>query len=403
MVEHLRADHAYALYIHIPFCRRKCAYCAFYSVSSDSNTESLQKAFVERLIEELHLVTDTVRRPFSTIYLGGGDPGMLSLQQVARILQVTQRHGLADECTMEINPGSIRKEHEQLFDLGLNRLSIGVQSLSEHHLQTLGRTTSVEENLEAFDLIKQFRRKRRFRLNIDLMTCIPGQRIDDAIEDIDTVLSEVMPDHISLYNLTIEEGTELAKSVDRGALPVFSEEAQFEMLKACWDHLERSGFHQYEVSNFSLSRESRSHHNEQYWQLNDYIGLGPSAAGTLTRVDGKVVRTTGDSHLRRYIHQKSFSIYTNEVVDKSDLILEFLLVGLRTSDGISYASWDSRIGIPFQELFPHTLQTLSSMEPAVVAVSNPNAFSLNAQGLMLLDAIILTFASELDQLSRYTK
>ena len=397
MLELLQPEYAYALYLHTPFCRNKCAYCAFYSVASDTKLPTLQRQFINKLTEELTLVTEVLQKPFSTIYIGGGDPGLLSLDQLANVLELAHRRGMPEECTMEINPGSLSEAHEELFSLGLSRLSIGIQSMNPQHLRTLGRGATVEENLEAFRLLGEFRKRHRFRLNIDLMTCIPGQSIADARRDIDTVISAISPDHISLYNLTVEEGTPLAHSVDHGSLKVLGEDAQSHMLLACWGHLSRAGFSQYEISNFSLSRTTRSHHNEQYWTLHDYIGLGPSAAGTLSQPSGSVTRTTGAPHIHRYIQELAFSIYDQELLEKKERMIEALLVGLRTTDGIDLTDWNHRFETPFARLFPETLQMLESMKPEVVASSGSRSFSLNTQGLMVLDTIVLTFACELDR------
>lgn len=387
MLTHINPFDTYSLYIHVPFCTSRCSYCAFYSEVASTVADGL-RIYGNRLTEEIGSVVGKLETPFATAYLGGGNPGLLPIGELTGLLDLICRRGPIAEITMEMNPESLRMEHSLLFEHGLSRLSIGIQSMDERHLKTLGRNASVGMNMRAASVIGEFRKTRTFGLNCDLMTCIPGQTIGDAISDIDSVIALFDPDHISLYNLTVEEGTPLAKSVGDGSLHVMDEDGQAKMLQACWRHLKSCGFEHYEISNFSRSRSSRSHHNERYWQLENYIGIGPSAAGTLFISKSTAIRTTGESDLFSYTHQGPFSNYSYEILEEPQLMLETLLVGLRTIEGIDKDAWDRRFSHSFDPLFDEEASLLDSIHPGLFHDTGKR-FALGEEGFMILDAIVL--------------
>ena len=384
------AESDLSLYIHLPFCREKCSYCAFYSVTE---TESSDRYF-DALLAELSLVVARRRRPFSTIFLGGGNPGILSVSRLRSILELITRTGKPTELTMEINPESLGEEHGLLATSGLSRISIGIQSLKQKHLGTLGRQVSRETNVRALHDARIIRDRTGVQVNCDLMTCIPGQTVEEAIADIDELVHVASPDHISLYNLTVEEGTRLASVIQEGSVVVPDEDEQAQMLRSCWDHLREIGYEQYEISNFSTSRETRCRHNERYWRLQDYLGIGPGAAGTIT-VDAKVVRPTGASDLQADIDSPPFSIYDIEELDRLAVMEELLLVGLRTSDGIDKRVWNARLQTDFDAMFKPVVTSIVN-EGTELVRDTPLRFSLAPKGMMLCDAIIMRLAAVAD-------
>ena len=395
MLTHLDPSGSYALYLHIPFCRRRCSYCAFYAEPCNSASRAKIQEYHAILLRELTDVTRTLQNPFETIYIGGGNPGLLTIDEIRTLLCQAHVHTDAVECTMEINPGSLTASHEQLFDVGLNRLSIGIQSMHERHLRTLGREATVAVNRKALALVRDMKKRNQFRLNLDLMTCIPGQSIADAIRDIDIILEEAEPDHLSVYNLTVEEGTSLARAVDAQTIHIIDEDSQYEMLSACWNHLKTCGFSQYEIANFSISHDHRSQHNQRYWSLKDYIGLGASAAGTLSTPDGRAIRTTSVASVDTYLRQPPWQSYSYELLTKHDLMLELILVGLRTHDGIDTQAFRDCFGVEFSHVFSKTIEKLSAQRPPLLRYQR-GAYALTEQAFMLLDTLVLSFAEELD-------
>jgi len=342
------------------------------------------------LLQELKAIVDIRKAPFETVYIGGGNPGLASLTALTEILEMIHSLGTPKELSIEMNPESLHGGHAQLFEQGLSRLSIGIESLAVNHLRTLGRHATRETNLRAMNLANEFHKSYPIQLNFDLMTCIPGQTIADALSDIDTLIDLSAPEHISLYNLTVEEGTILAKEVANGTLQVIDEDQQAEMLSACWAHLAQLGYNQYEISNFSTTAATRCKHNERYWRLQDYIGIGPSAAGTIGNI-----RTTSDATIETYRSAPSFASYTLETMDRLTLMNEQLLMGLRTSDGIDKDAWYKRYGINFDQLCKAEMAFLEQQNPVLIHNTEKN-FALTSSGFMVLDAIVLKLSQALE-------
>lgn len=341
------------------------------------------------LLQELKAIVDIRKAPFETVYIGGGNPGLASLTALTEILEMIHSLGTPKELSIEMNPESLHGGHAQLFEQGLSRLSIGIESLAVNHLRTLGRHATRETNLRAMNLANEFHKSYPIQLNFDLMTCIPGQTIADALSDIDTLIDLSAPEHVSLYNLTVEEGTLLAKEVANGTLQVIDEDQQAEMLSACWAHLAQLGYNQYEISNFSTTAATRCKHNERYWRLQDYIGIGPSAAGTIGNI-----RTTSDATIETYRRAPSFASYTLETMDRLTLMNEQLLMGLRTTDGIDKEAWLARYGVNFDQLCEAEIAFLEQQDPVLIH-NTENNFALTSSGFMVLDAIVLKLSQAL--------
>jgi oxygen-independent coproporphyrinogen-3 oxidase len=328
-----------------------------------------------------------LKKPFETIFFGGGNPGCLSLLQLEKLLKASQLFGKSKECTIEMNPESFSLDFFPLFEQKLvTRLSMGIQSMQDKTLKTLGRNSSVSDNLKGISLAKQVHRLYGTDLSFDLMTCIPDQTIEDALSDIDKVVSLGDPGHLSLYCLTIEEGTELSDSVDSKKTTVLSDDGQEEMLTACWNHLKSLGYRHYEISNFAR-KGKRCLHNLRYWELASYLGLGSSAASTLIATD-TVLSITQDQNLKTYSESKDYSGYTEETLAKSEYLEEFLMMALRTDEGIDKAGFSSRFGIDFDQTFTKTIQSLEKSW----TIDSPQLFALTEKGMMVLDDIVLRFA-----------
>lgn len=312
------------LYLHIPFCHRVCPYCSFYKHTPGATPIG---EFIDALATEARQRISTQAR---TIYLGGGTPSMLSPAHLKRLfsaLHETIDFTQLDEVTLEANPATFDVEKARLFrDLGVTRVSLGIQSFTPHVLQTLGREHSVEQASEAVAIL---RAAGIPQVNIDLMFSIPGQSKTDWENTLRHAVS-LEPDHISAYNLTYEEDTAFFESLRRGEMRE-NEDHDAEFFHLADDALTFSGFDHYETSNYAKPG-CHSSHNQGYWRGEDYLGLGPSAVSTLEGIRSKNVPDTA-----RYVAQIQAignATVESEFLDAEARRLERIALGLRTTEGI---------------------------------------------------------------------
>ena len=322
------------IYVHIPFCVRKCNYCAFLSGASD---EALREHYVKALCEEIRirarLMSDHARGVFDTIFFGGGTPSLLSSDQIARIISELKANFNIDdeaEITLESNPATLSMESLRGYrQSGVNRLSMGVQSMDDDILRRLGRIHT------AGDVIRDVQNARAAgfdNINLDLMFAVPDSSLDTTISDIEAVMS-LGPEHISFYSLQLEEGTTFFKEFERGELEEVPDEIDRETYHAGAKILRDKGYEQYEISNFAkIGYESR--HNLKYWEMAPYMGLGLGASSFIDN--------------SRIMNVCSFDEYFNltgkglapsaEVHENSehDNVAEAVFTGLRKVEGIRY-------------------------------------------------------------------
>lgn len=369
-IEGLAADRPLSLYIHIPFCRRKCDYCAFYSVPECSVGKDVPGLFTditERKIEEL---VDEYGKPFHTIFIGGGNPGVLGAERITRLLKAATKYGRPLECTSEINPEDLTEEY---LSIGLiDRISVGIQSMDGAVLKTLGRNADVRDNTRALEMLSASGK----RFNADIITAVPGESVSTALEDIRTV-SSYGAGHISYYCLTFEEGTPLV-----GRLSPVEEDLEIEFLRKGWKELSSLGYRHYEVSNFAKAGEECLH-NTVYWELGQYIGIGPGAESSIGWERAVSLREPEDIH--SYIQGLPG---TGTRLTESETEEEFLMTALRTEKGIDKNIYRSRFGSDFDDRYS---APLSSLDPGLYR-NTQDSFSLTEDGFMLLDTVILTLA-----------
>ncbi len=382
---------ASGLYIHIPFCFSRCGYCAFYSTADAS--ASLIDTYSHVLIEELELHAEKRTSPYTTVYIGGGNPGMLSPDTLMQIADIVSIPGKVEEFTIEMNPESLTKEMFSVFDHGINRLSVGIQTLNEKHLATLERSASLEATLSALHLMKRLSDERHVELSADLMTCIPFQSIADSISDIEYLTDNLPLNHISLYNLTWEEGTRLVQKRNQGTLAPYDEEKERDILFALWNHLSEKGFQQYEISNFSRTGETRSKHNQLYWSDGRYEAVGPSAVGVIEK-NGTVIRTTGIAHVVEYVSKPTDTRYHEQPLSTQERLEEYLISSLRTTDGIDIPYMEKTFDVSFADVFTDAVIFLDSHLPHHAHYKN-DRYSLTQEGLMMCDSITRLFLEQL--------
>jgi oxygen-independent coproporphyrinogen-3 oxidase len=312
------------LYLHIPFCHRVCPYCSFYKHTPGDTPIG---SFVDALAAEAKSrITGNPR----TLYLGGGTPSMLSPGHLTRLF--TGLHDTVDftqlaEVTLEANPATFDAAKARLFrELGVTRVSLGIQSFTPHVLEILGREHSVAQAGESVGILRD---AGISSINIDLMFSIPGQSKDDWQKTLEHAIL-LDPDHISAYNLTYEEDTVFFESLRRGEMRE-NEDHDAEFFHLADELLTAAGFDHYETSNYARPGHHSSH-NQGYWRGEDYLGLGPSAVSTLDGVRWKNVADTA-----RYVSQVAsigHALSESETLDAESRRLERIALGLRTKEGI---------------------------------------------------------------------
>ncbi|MPM22513.1 Oxygen-independent coproporphyrinogen-III oxidase-like protein YqeR [bioreactor metagenome] len=353
--------------------------------------KTYSNAYGRRLMEEISQCTGS-ERVYDTIFVGGGNPGSLTPEQLASLLRSAQKHGKSREVTIEMNPETFGEHFFPLFSDGLvNRMSMGIQSMDDQLLKRLGRNASRSDNLRAITLANSARKRYGIELNFDLMVCLPGQTLQMAINDIHEVLSLADAHHISLYCLTVEEGTELARAVGMQELAVLDEDGQAEMLKGIWGELSLLGFSHYEVSNF-CKHEKFCEHNLRYWNISPFLGLGSSAASTLIGKEGWY-HYTQTQDLRQFSSSALFSGYEREDLSLVQSVEEYLMMALRTKWGIEKQLLENRYGLAFDKTFSSLLGTLDSSWYFDTAQN----FSLSEIGFLLLDEILLRFVMQIPE------
>jgi oxygen-independent coproporphyrinogen-3 oxidase len=322
------------LYVHIPFCHRICPYCSFYK-HTPGNTD--MRGFIDALIAEARQRAPQLLEPVTTLYLGGGTPSMLSRSHLSRLfdgLHSALNLRSLGEVTLEANPATFDAAKAQHFlTLGVNRVSLGIQSFAPHVLQTLGREHSREEATTSVEVLRDAGMPA---INIDLMFSIPGQSAEDWQETIQTAAS-LAPDHISAYNLTYEEDTEFLDRLTRGEYREDIERNASDFLTA-ERILTAAGFDHYETSNYAKPGFA-SVHNQGYWRGHDYLGLGPSAVSTLNAVRHRnLADTPGYITMINHVGHAATEV---EELDAEARRIERLALLLRTREGAPLSLLDA--------------------------------------------------------------
>lgn len=339
------------IYIHIPFCVRKCAYCDFLSGLADDKTV---EHYVEKLIDEIYahgacdLVSETM---VTTIFFGGGTPSILTGSQMQRIMTALKEcFQIAEdaEISMEANPGTVTKEKlESYKQADINRISFGLQSVNNEELKLLGRVHTWEEFLESFQLARECGFDN---INVDLISAIPKQTVESWEESVRQVVS-LNPEHISAYSLIVEEGTPFFEKYGEGTegeslLP--SEEDEREIYHRTEALLQKAGYHRYEISNYAKEgRECR--HNLGYWERKNYLGIGLGASSLVDNV-----RYKNTDELEYYIqHASELSEIQEdrEVLSHTEQMEEFIFLGLRKIQGISVKEFEIIFGNSLEECY----------------------------------------------------
>ena len=371
------------LYIHIPFCIKKCAYCDFLSWSGDKNQK---EEYVRDLEQEIRSYkTFAADYQVSTVYFGGGTPSILETGQIERIMEAlcqTFRIEKKAEITLEMNPGTAQKEKLDLYrQLGINRLSIGIQSVKNENLKLLGRIHTYEDFLESYHMA----REAGFdNISGDLISSLPGQTLEEWKEELEILIRTPL-EHLSVYQLIIEEGTEFYERYGEHEELLPDEETSREIYLWTGEYLENQGFRQYEISNYARAgKESR--HNLRYWERKDYLGLGLGAASMIRNMRMSNTRDwekyrTGCRDPRKIREEVEF-------LEEPRQIEEFMFLGLRKTRGVSRKEFRRTFGKDLDLIYEKTLKKY--LENGMLQESGDRIF-LSEEGILLSNQIFADF------------
>ncbi len=373
------------LYIHVPFCRSKCLYCAF---SSQVYTPELEQSYFQALAKEIRIRGDQAGgKEISSIYLGGGTPTLLSALLLTKIIDLAASHfSLAPELefTVEANPEDIKDKDypSALKDLGVNRLSLGVQSLDDEILARLGRRHTADQAMRAAVLVRE---AGLDNLSLDLIWGLPGQTLEGWMEDLETALI-LDPKHVSCYGLTLEPDTPLARMNEAGQTLLPEDHVQSRMYLLGGQFLESKGLMQYEVSNFAR-QGFICRHNTGYWEGEEFLGLGPSAVSTV-----KGIRWKNPGKIQDYseLAESSFKNMELEELDGRKLANERIMLCLRTTKGLKLSDYKESTGEDFLDRFRDQVNALCKNK---LAVLSEGRLSLTKTGMLVSNSIIERFIS----------
>ena len=361
------------IYIHIPFCKQACIYCNFYFEKGKKN----QSALVDAIINEIEIRKNEISEPIKTLYFGGGTPSYLDSQYLEKIINAVHSKyntSLLTEVTLEANPDDI--DTEKLINwksLGINRLSIGVQSFYDSHLKWMNRAHNSEE---AESSIKEAL-KLNFELSIDLIFGIPDSTHEQWLSNLNKTIA-LGVHHISCYGLTLEPNTPWEKLIKRGQYQNTSDGLSAEQFEMADNILQLNHYEHYEISNYAL-KDKKAKHNSSYWAGEQYIGIGPSAHSF-----NHTSRSWNISDIKQYIESLSNNIrpYEEEQLSKENRINEYLMTSLRTSDGIIIDKLNE-LGIQVNDL---KAQLTEEIKKGFVLL-NDKALKLSPKGMLYADAI----------------
>ena len=373
------------LYLHMPFCVRKCAYCDFLSFPTDQETQNL---YTRRLREDIDAMGKKYGDiPVDTIFIGGGTPSVPDSALIVGIMEhVRKAFHVAEgaEISMEANPGTVTRE--KLIDYrraGINRLSFGLQSANDRELKLLGRIHTWAEFLESFHLAREC---GFTNINIDLMSALPGQTRESWKDTLKRV-TDLNPEHISAYSLIIEDGTPFGEKYgsEEGRKLLPDEDSEREMYHETKRFLRDCGYERYEISNYAKPGRA-CRHNIGYWTGLPYLGLG---LGASSYMDG--CRFAVNSDMKQYLEEKPGMFTDVEKLTKKDMEEEFFYVGLRMTAGVSLPEFERRFGVSAKDVYPGLMETFVAEKAAVF---QGDRFVLTDYGLDVSNYIMAQFLQD---------
>lgn len=369
------------LYVHIPFCVKKCDYCDFLSGPASPR---MQEAYVQALLREIEAVKEGCDGAVVSIFIGGGTPSVLEPQLMALVLdKLKDKFAVAPdaEITIEANPGTLHKEKLKLYrDHGVNRLSLGLQSPMESELKLLGRIHSYSEFLESFHLARE---AGFTNINVDLMSAIPGQSYEGWIDNLRTVAA-LSPEHISAYSLIVEEGTPFAQR----PLDLPDEDTEYRMYEDTAAVLAEYGYCQYEISNYGKPGFA-CRHNLGYWKRVNYLGLGLGAASLWGSR-----RFSNTRDMEEYLENSSrpWQIRRDEcLLTRADEMAEFMFLGLRMTEGVSRSGFRRSFGCELEEIYGNVVEKYRKLS---LLEEDGERIRLTRRGIHVSNTVMAEFLPE---------
>lgn len=380
------------IYIHIPFCKQKCYYCDFVSFSDKIE---LQEKYIETLIKELKSY-NFEEYDVTTIYIGGGTPSYISSGLIKKVLEnikskiKNNKTKWEDiEITIEVNPGTVNKEKlEEYKNQGINRLSIGLQTTNDILLKKIGRIHTYKDFLDTYNLARNI---GFANINVDLIIGLPEEIISDVKKDLENII-KINPEHISVYSLIVEEGTKIENLLNENKITLPDEECERRMYWYVKNTLELNGYNHYEISNFA-KENMESKHNINCWDQKEYIGLGISSHSYVENI-----RYGNTSNLEKYIENNDFANeqeletkkirIVDEVQSKEDMEKEYMMLGLRKTEGIKVSKFKEKFGENPIYIFRNELEKL--VKENLIIVDGDNIY-LSNKGLDLANLVFEEF------------
>ena len=365
------------VYVHIPFCKKKCDYCDFISYC---NKDNLIDDYVQAVKAEIQ--SQNIKPEITTIYIGGGTPSYIDSKYIIEILEKIKEKNVSSnaEITIEVNPGTVTKEKlEDYIKNGINRISIGLQTTNDELLKQIGRIHNFTQFLETYKLAKKVGFKN---INVDLMLGLPNQRIKDLKESLEQII-KLKPKHISVYSLIVEDGTPIANKIEKGEMQLPDEELERNMYWFVKNTLELNGFIHYEISNFA-KKGYESKHNLNCWNQKEYIGIGASAHSYRD-----ITRYSNTENIEEYIENVNNGNFNrnkiiHEVQKEDDAKKEFMLLGLRKIKGVDINLFKNKFGDNPIYLFRNELKKLTDERLLII---DDNNIRLTNKGLDLANLV----------------
>ncbi len=374
------------VYIHIPFCRQKCHYCDFFSLSIP-NGDPILKRYTRAVLQEIKNKAELFpETEVSSIYLGGGTPTLLDTSDLTDIIRtVCHYFAVRDGCeiTLEANPATLDKEKVKgIQDAGFNRLSLGVQSFEDEELKILGRIHSAEQVLETVHILNSAGCNN---FNLDLIYGIPGQTMNTWGKSLQKAV-ECEPAHISIYLLQLDEKTPLAKQIDAGLLKLPEDDREARMYEKAMEYLPAQGFHQYEISNFAR-KGFECRHNLQYWQAGEYLGIG---AGAVSYTGSE--RYLNQTEIRSYVESleagRPYPVEVLESMNHRERAIDALVLGMRLCEGIHLHEFEKRYGIDVYQAYRDIIDRFIDAEVLNLASGK---LSFSKRGYFLSNQVLCQF------------
>ena len=372
------------LYLHFPYCISKCPYCDFNSYQLEEANQIY--SYISALYREITAYSQKLKTGnIKTVYLGGGTPTILSGTQIFNILKFCEDKFTIDknaEITIEANPGTLDGEKlKLLIESRINRLSLGAQSFNDVFLKKLGRIHNAQDIINSYFLAREIGFDN---INIDIMFALPDQTTKDLQDTLKKAVS-LKPDHLSLYNLTIKSGTEYYREYKKGKLNLPTEDEEYDMYNWVIDFLEENGFEHYEIANFARPHR-RSMHNLIYWQNKPYLGIG---AGAYSYIRG--YRYMNYENPEKYIKEimsDKLPIDNGERLSLRKKMIETIILGLRTKDGVGYKKFKKRFGVSLNDIFCKQINKLVNLG---LLEKNYVKIKLTRDGIFLANTVFREF------------